>query len=405
MTQSPDSGSYVAGQGFRLIETDMGEVRFRLYTYIRYLMQEGLEPTFTDAFGVTDTLDLRHDSQVNKAVLYFLGWFIDPRFRYFFYVWSTNTSQGLATQVIVAGNLTYRFGARLTVGAGITSLPGVRSTEGNFPFWLMVDNRSIADEFFRPSYTSGFWIGGEIARGLTYDAMIGNNLSHLGVDAGELDNGFDTFSAAVVWYPTTGEFGRRGQFGDFDGHDRVATRVGVHFTRSTETRQSQSSADGFDNVQIRLSDGNPIFEPGLLGPGIQVETATYRMSAVDAGIKYRGLALEGEYYWRWVTDLEGPGSASFPFHEFDDSGFQLLASAMVLPRSTQLYAVGSKVLGDHGDPWELRGGVNFYPWKTQAVRCNLEYIHLDRSPVGGLSLPYAVGATGPIVHFNIQVDF
>jgi hypothetical protein len=39
------------------------------------------------------------------------------------------------------------------------------------------------------------------------------------------------------------------------------------------------------------------------------------------------------------------------------------------------------------------------------VRCNLEYIHLDRSPVGGLSLPYAVGATGPIVHFNIQVDF
>jgi hypothetical protein len=34
------------------------------------------------------------------------------------------------------------------------SLPGTRSVEGNFPFWLGIDTRLIADEFFRPSYTS-----------------------------------------------------------------------------------------------------------------------------------------------------------------------------------------------------------------------------------------------------------
>ena len=49
--------------------------------------------------------------------------------------------------------------------------------EGNFPYWLGVDDRTIADEFFRPSYTTGIWGTGEIAKGLTYNVMLGNNMS------------------------------------------------------------------------------------------------------------------------------------------------------------------------------------------------------------------------------------
>src|SRR4029077_3630758 len=83
------------------------------------------------------------------------GWFLDPSFRYYLYVWSANTAQGDPAQVVGGGNLSYVANKQFTIGAGITSLPAVRSTEGQFPYWLGVDDRLTADEFFRGSYTTG----------------------------------------------------------------------------------------------------------------------------------------------------------------------------------------------------------------------------------------------------------
>ena len=60
-----------------------------------------------------------------------------------------------------------------------------------------MDNRTIADEFFRGSYTFGVWVRGELVDGLAYAAMLGDNLSILGVDAKQLDNDLSTVSAAV----------------------------------------------------------------------------------------------------------------------------------------------------------------------------------------------------------------
>ncbi len=37
--------------------------------------------------------------------------------------------------------------------------------------------------------------------------MLGNNLSQLGVDAGQLDSGLDAVSASLVWQPV-GDYGR-----------------------------------------------------------------------------------------------------------------------------------------------------------------------------------------------------
>ena len=397
--------AYTQGAGFRLAQTDHGEVRFRVYSYVRYLTQAGLEPVFVDSFGDTAEVRDRHDVQVNKVNIAFQGWALDPKLRYLFYIWTNNPAQGLPAQVSVSGYLTYQVGSYLTVGGGISALPGVRSTEGNFPYWLTLDNRTIADEYFRPSYTQGFWATGELVSGLRYDAMVGNNLSQLGVDAGQLDDGFNTLSAALAWYPTTGEFGHREQFGDFEQHDEVATRLAIHFTRSPENRQTQPSTDGFDNVQLRLSDGNVIFRQDLFGPGIRLDSATYHMASADAGVKYRGLSLDAEYYRRWIDGFHGQHTETLPFDELRDQGFQLLASSMLLPLTLQLYALTSKVFGEYGDPWEVRAGLNFFPWENQVARLNLELMHLDRSPVGGLSLPYLVGASGQIAHFNVQLDF
>ncbi len=97
--------------------------------------------------------------------------------------------------------------------------------------------------------------------------MIGNNLSTLGVSASQLDNKLDTTSLMLTWLPTTGEFGLYGTFGDYDYHENVATRFGVHYTSSTEDRQSQPGTDSIENSQIRLTDGSVIFTPGSLRPG------------------------------------------------------------------------------------------------------------------------------------------
>ena len=396
-------GSYTPGVGFKVADTEQGTLNIKLFTYVRYLNQRQLDGIFTDFFGKTSEVKQRQDFQVNKVLIYFLGWFLSPKFRYLAYVWSTNVSQGLAAQVVVAGNLTYTFNDHFTLGLGINSLPGVRSTEGNFPNWLLVDSRPIADEFFRPSYTTGIFADGFIVHGLNYSVMLGNNLSQLGIDAGQLDNGLNTVSTALVWMPTTGEFGKRSAYGDFEDHQKLATRLGAHYTHSQENSQSQPLTDNFDNVQIRLSDGNVIFQPDLFGPGITVTDVTYRMTAFDAGLKYRGFSLDGEFYRRWLNHFRGPGTTTLA--PVNDHGFQVQASAMLIPKTLHPFAAGSRIFGDYGNPWDLHAGFNWYPWKTEGIRVNLEYIQLHRSPVGALSLPYPVGGNGPTFNANLMVTF
>ena len=164
----------------------------RLFSYVRYLNQKGLDPTYTDSFGNTQTVKQREDVQLNKFFLPFSGWFLTPKFRYYLYVWSSNTVAGRSRAGRGRGQPQLHFNRHVTLGGGITSLPSVRSTEGQFPYWLAVDNRLISDEFFRGSYTTGFWLKGELSTKLKYMAMIGNNLSTLGVSASQLDNTLDT---------------------------------------------------------------------------------------------------------------------------------------------------------------------------------------------------------------------
>ena len=182
--------------------------------------------------------------------------------RYYLYVWSSNASQGDPAQVVGAGNLTWVFNRFVSVGAGITSLPTVRSTEGQFPYWLGVDDRLIADEFFRGSYTSGVWLKGELHTKVKYQVMFANNLSTLGVSAAQLDNKLDTQSYSVAWLPTTGEFGLWNTFGDYDDHQKVATRIGAALhpqprgqAKPAGNRRHREQPDPADRRQHHLHAG------------------------------------------------------------------------------------------------------------------------------------------------------
>ncbi len=398
-------GTYTPNLGFKLADTKYGDLNISIYTYVRYLNQKGLDASYTDAFGNVKSVQQRQDFQIQKVQIKFLGWLFTEKFRYFLYAWTSNANQGQPAQVVLAGNVNYTFNKHFTLSGGIRSLPGTRSVEGNFPFWLGVDSRMIADEYFRPSYTSGIWATGAITDRLNYQVMLGNNMSTLGVSAARLDNGLNTFSSAIVWTPV-GEFsqGFSGQgWGDFEDHDKPAIRLGAHFNRSDENKESQPNSDTFENTQLRLSDGTVIFTPDLFGPGITIEDARWRMMSFDAGLKYHGYSLEGEYYIRSLDHFRGENTAGLK--SIFDQGFQLQGSAMVVPKTLQTYLGHSRIFGKYGDPWDLRMGLNWFPFKNHVVRWNTEGLYLYKSPVGYTSVPFAVGGRGWVFHSSFELAF
>ena len=395
--------SYVPNAGFLLYDGDNGQIYMRLFSYARYLNQESLEPSYTDFFGNPHAVQLREDIQLVKFFLPFSGWFLDPRFRYYLYVWSANTSQGDPAQVVGAGNISWNFNRQIGFGAGITSLPSTRSTEGQFPYWLGVDDRITSDEFFRGSYTSGIWIRGEIISKVKYMVMLGNNLSTLGVSATQLDNGLNTMSYSVTWLPTTGEFGLYSTFGDYDWHEKLATRFGAHYTKSREDRQSQPGTDSIENSQIRLTDGSIIFTPGLFAPGTTVTDVDYQMGSVDVGFKYKGFSVEAEYFRRKLGDFSGLNTDII--EPITDDGYQVQTSAMLVKDALQLYVSGGEINGDYGDSTEIRSGLNWYPLKKRGLRANAEWIRLNNCPVGYAAVPYPVGGDGDLYHANLEMNF
>jgi hypothetical protein len=208
----------------------------------------------------------------------------------------------------------------------------------------------------------------------------------------------------LQWLPTTGENGLYGTFGDFDDHQNVATRFGVHYTRSTEDKQSQPGGNDIENSQVRLTDGIQVFTPDVFGAGITVDKVLYQMASADFGVKYKGFSVEGEYFWRWLSDFRGTNTAGLA--DVNDTGFQLQTSAMAVPKVLQFYLSGSEILGSYGDATELRAGVNYYPFKKmRGIRWNTEWLHLRKCPVGYTAVPYPVGGNGDIFHTNFEMTF
>jgi hypothetical protein len=258
----------------------------------------------------------------------------------------------------------------------------------------------MGEEFFRGGFSSGFWVGGEIVPRLTYTLSMNNNISELGVpqnvDAPEL-----SYSVDLRWQPTTGEFGPRNGFGDFEFHKKLATQFGANAATSREDRAaSQSEAPA--TTQIRLSDGVIPFETGALAPGVTVQKLTYTYLSFDAGAKYRGWTFMSEYYFRWLTDFVADGP--LPQRSIYDNGFMAELGRMVVPRSVSVYAAAGYVFDQfRREPWELSAGVSYYPYRSRSWRINAHYVHIVRSPTGSFFGYYTAGQTGTTISFGTDI--
>ena len=175
---------------------------------------------------------------------------------------------------MLAGNLNYNFNEHFISAEASPHCPVYAVPRATFPFWLNVDNRLLTDEFMRPSYTSGVWAKGNITPALRYQVMVGNNLSTLGVSSAPARSQAQHVATALVWMPTTREFGHGiWRFRESRGA-RHATRGPLHAQHRRQAEPAQLGS--FENTQIRLADGNVVFTPNLFGPALRSPTFATR---------------------------------------------------------------------------------------------------------------------------------
>lgn len=390
-------GAVAPGPGLTAAKAQYGELKLSAYLLLRYLNQLPASQRFEDHLGREHPVDTRHDLQLQRLLVWASGFVYAEKLRYEVLFWAAN---GSARPTLV-GSLAYLLNDAFKLYAGVTGLPGTRSMVGPFPYFFGTD-RQLAAEFFRPGFTGGIWATGELFDKVGYKAMVGNNLNRIYQEGGPFNRSFA--AAASVWVmPTTGEFGPRGGFGDYELHKRVATRFGVSVTSSRESRGDQLAPVSPDNTQIRLSDSSLLFAEGALAPNLTVTRADYNLLAADAGLKIAGVHVQTEYFLRWIRNLRADGP--LPVGRMLDHGFDVQVGVQVWPYRMELYAVTSHIFGRFGDSYEVGGGFNVYPLATRNFRLNATGLYVHRSAVSSPFGYYVGGQTGPILSMATDLLF
>ena len=364
-------------------------LKFNINTQIRYLNTQNSDESFTDHLGVDHEVHTRNDITVNRAMFILGGYVFDQRLKYSFTVW---TSAGAAS-IVVASNIGWQFNKALMIMGGYTGIPGSRSLVNTFPFFTSTD-RSMADNFFRPGFTQGVWATGELGKGVSYLAFVGNGLNTLNISANKIDT--HLAGSGSIWWEPLGAYGEPGKarnmYDDYFASKKVRIRIGTAFTRSREDRFSNLDQSSPENTSLYNSDGVLTFSTGAFAPGVTLNKATYRMWATDGGLKWNGLAVNGQYFVRWLSDFDADGPV--PIASTLDRGGELTAGFFVKPKKLMTYGRGSWVHGQFGNSHEYGGGLKWYFLPTERLWLTGELFKIDRAPYSGAFTPYTAGMTG-----------
>ena len=328
------------------------------------------------------------------------GYLFDKRLRYSFTVW---TSAGSAS-IVVASNIGWQFNKAFTLTGGYTGVPGSRSLVNTFPYFTGTD-RSMADNFFRPGFTQGVWATGEPLKNLNYLAFIGNGLNTLNISANKIDG--NLLVSGSVWWEPLGAYGEPGKsrnmYDDYFSSKKTRIRIGTAFTRSREDRFSNLNQSSPENTSLYNSDGVLTFGTGAFAPGVTLEEATYRMWAIDGGVKWNGLAFNGQYFFRKLDNFEADGP--LPLKSTFDHGFELSGGYFVVPKKLMVYGRGSAVFGQFGNSWEYSGGAKWHFLRTERLWLNAEVMRVNKAPYSGAFTPYVAGLTGWVPMLQTVIGF
>ena len=398
------AGEFTPGKGFQIVKNDFASLNISLYASARWLNQLSKDTLWEDHQGGTLDFDGRNDIYWQRAMIWFTGYLSSPKLTYMATVWTVTTTQ----QTLVYGNIKYSFNKHLTLGIGIMPNACIRSLQGPFPFFASTD-RTMAEDALRGGFTNGVFAVGEVLPKLRYTIGLGNNLSILGVKAANLTRHFSK-SGSLTWMPTTGEFGPRGGIGDFEHHEKLATRFGISYCHSRENRFNNVGTPSPDNTQVRMSDGLLFFEKDAFIQGLTVVEANYNQTSVDLGIKIKGFALYSELYYRTLSKINAVNdngaavSVPEPNDIITDKGYTLQASYMLVPKTICIYAVNSMLVDEfERNPYEIGGGVNLYLTKTRSWRINAQAMHIVKGAAGGTFGLYTAGQTGTTITIGTDI--
>ncbi len=300
--------------GFVLVKTSEFPFFLKLNntTQFRYLNTQALDSdTFTDHIGIVHPVAARNDFSINRSLFTFSGYVFDQRLKYGLVTWTSNT----LASVVVGGNVSWQFGKGLTLLAGYWTVPGSRTLTYTFPYFTQPD-RSMADNFFRPGLTQGIWTTGEPVKGFFHQMFLGNGLNTLAIPTSKIDTNL-LFSGSVWWEPLGpyGPVGKpRNMYDDYYPSATPVVRVGTSYTRSREDRFSNLDERNPENTALHNSDGVLTFSTGAFAPGVTLQEATYRMWALDGGVKWNGLAVNAQVLLPLAQRFSGGWTTSAVLH-------------------------------------------------------------------------------------------
>lgn len=380
------------------------ELRLDLVTQVRYTNFAPSASTFTNSTGAAQPIQRISSWEINRNFIQFSGFALDPRLQYMAILFSSTAFN----DTVLLGYLSYHFSDAFDLRAGNWLVPGTREWYTSFRYTLGAD-RLMATTFFRPNISPGLWVQGEPIKGFNYVVMVANSLNRFNQGIDRIGSSF-AFGGTARWEPL-GDFGLGPS--DIENHQSLSTRLGVNLAVSRESNQGSIETDGNitdprlanpEDTFLRLSNGTPVFQPGALGPGVTLTATNVQMWTVDAAFKYRGLSLDGEYFFRWLDSFRAVGNAP-SFSSLFDYGALLQGGCFWIPTKLESYARSSVVSGRFGTGSEFGGGINWYPKGSRAWRLTAEVLYINHCPADNPLTGYRAGESGTLLQLQWFTDF
>lgn len=373
-------------------------LRFDVFTQARFQNFASSRRSWVDAEGVTQPLRSFNSFEVSRNFLVFSGFGIDPRLQYTAIIFSSTS----INDTVYLGWINYRFNRAFDLRVGNWLIPGTREWYESFR-WTLGADRLMATTFFRPNISPGVWAQGEPIDGLNYVAMIANSNNRF-TQGVATRVGSSLAFGGTVWYEPTDDYGVGTS--DVEFHEARSFRLGTSVNIAHESNQGLTLASirNPEDTLIRLSDGTPLFRPNVLGPGIEVQSTNLQLWTLDASMKYRGLGISGEYFFRWLDDIRTIGGRS-PYGSLFDTGALLQAGYFLRPHKLEAFARTSFVTGRFGGGVEYGGGLNWYPRGTRSWRTTAEVLRIEGSPAQNFITGYRAGETGTLFQLQWLTDF
>ncbi len=389
-------------KGIFIRSTDLESNPYSLYIggrlQLRYLNFSPDELTWTDNSGTTRPILRRNHFDTERARINISGHAISPYLTYLFIIDGDGDDAGAADFLIY--QFEYQFSDTTKLRLGRNKVASGREWLLSSRYLTLAD-RSMATEFFRPSFSDGIWIIGEPTETTYYELSLTNGLRTSRRRSTDLDRHL-AVAATGTWEPLA-PYGLGTT--DFECHDRHSVRFGS----SILWDESSSRADrGFplgDDDFLRLSDGTRLGDVGALAPGVQVLGDTVYQLSLDAGWKYRGWSLSGEYFMRWLQDFAADGP--LPVSKLYTYGFVTEAGYFWIPGRFDSNVRMSQVSGLFGSGFEYSTGCNWY-WGAKGDQVNkitIDLSHIVSSPVNSSLADILVGDDGILLRTQVQIGF